>query len=124
MAQIVNALFLLNVPRVSEVRESVASAKLQKARARRGKMPLLELKHVKLMIGRGGVRYTNRGDLARRPGESVEEHRKRLHQVIGHFRTYVKNREAPRVSWVPPHWRGDATKGIVLHERTIIGGKL
>jgi hypothetical protein len=112
-------LFMIVTPRVTEVVEVSHSPKLQKARAKSRKFPLLEYKKCQLQIGHSGVRYRTRSDVARLPGETEAEHHKRLHQVIGHFRTYTKGREQPRISWVPPHWRGDAKLGILVHERTV-----
>lgn len=116
---LLDVLFVLNTPRVSEVVEVKHDAKLQKARAKRGKPPLIEYKKCELQIGNAGVRYRNASDVRRQPGETDAEHKKRLHQVIGHFRTYRKGRETPTIAWVPSHWRGDAKLGILVHERTV-----
>jgi hypothetical protein len=109
-------MFLINVPRVCEISEIKHDAKLQKCRQKAGKMPLIEYKQMILRIGVGGTRAAHRN------GSGVTSDHpdgRRLHEVIGHFRTYTKDRETPMVSYVPHHWRGDPEKGIVLHERVV-----
>lgn len=120
--ELMGALFLINTPRVSEFREHVPSAKLQRRRDKAGKPPLLEIRKVKVVIGRPTVRY-ERSPGGAAPSPDDESHR-RLHQVIGHFRTYVKRHgDSPRVAWVPAHWRGDASLGVILHDRHVVGEK-
>lgn len=114
---VVSAIFLIMTPRVSEIRDHVPSNKLQQRRKHVGESPLISIKKVKLVIGSAGVRYRTTGNGS--PTLSGENHRK-LHQVIGHFRTYEKGRETPHVSFVPGHWRGDPKLGIVLHEREVV----
>jgi hypothetical protein len=114
----VDALFLLTVPRACELREARPSTKLQKARARAGKLPLVEVKRVVLRIGRGAPRYARSTDPSDALGSDARDGR-RLHAVMGHMRTYEKGRSAPLVTWVPEHWRGDAELGVVLHEREV-----
>lgn len=118
MQEILSCLFLICTPRVCEVRDVVQPRKLQAAREKRGKPPLIGYKQLTLNIGVGTPRYASGGGGGGGIGTG-EGHHKRLHQVIGHFRTYVKNRETPRVSWVPPHLRGDAHLGVLLHERDV-----
>lgn len=117
-------LFLLCVPRICEVRTK--TSKLEKERARQPKQhPAVEFKHVTMTIGVGSPRYL--GGAARLAGETDEEHRTRLHRVTWHFRTYryVKGsggavlRDKPLIRLIDEHWRGDASRGIVLHERTV-----
>lgn len=117
-------LFLLCVPRICEVRTK--TSKLEKERARQPKQhPAVEFKHVTMTIGVGSPRYA--GGAARVAGETDEEHRTRLHRVTWHFRTYrykhgsggSVTRDRPLVKLIHEHWRGDASRGIVLHERTV-----
>jgi len=69
-------------------------------------------------VGIGSPHYrSNTG--GRKPLESEEAHHKRLHRVVGHFRTYREGREQPKISFVPQHWRGDAALGVLLHERVV-----
>lgn len=113
---VVDALFLLSVPRVCELRESAHAPKLQRARVRRGKLPLLEIKRVTVLIGEAAPRY------AREPGaggSDGEKERRRYHRVVNFLRTYRKGRDEPRVAFVPGHWRGDPARGVVIRERRI-----
>ena len=116
---ILDALFLLNTPRTCSVETITAPPALQKARARRRMGPLVEFKRVKLLIAEGSRRYTRASDAARRTGETAEQHRKRLHEVIGHWRTYRKDRDVPHSVFVAPYWRGDARLGIIVHDRDV-----
>jgi hypothetical protein len=108
-------LFLLNTPRATETIEHRWPEKLQKARRKRNKVPLVEFKKILVRIG------SPQPKIVRHPNLSAgHDARRRLHQVIGHFRTYTKHHEdKPLVAWVNQHWRGDAELGIVLHERNI-----
>jgi hypothetical protein len=116
-------LFLLTVPRVCEVRTAVSRAERMRAREPR-QHPAVEYKHVKLTIGSGGARYKH---VKREDGETAEDYAKRFHRVMGHFRTYrheygsggSRTRAEPLVRWIPVHWRGDPTKGILLHTRDV-----
>lgn len=111
---VTDALFLLCTPKVSEIRQVQHHRKLQAARERRGKSPLLEYKHVRLVIGQGQPQY--RGA---REGAGVSEIHHRMHRVEGHVRVYRKGRERPLVAFVPEHWRGNPELGILLHEKTV-----
>jgi hypothetical protein len=117
LMEIAELLFLLNTPRVSETKTHVISPKLQKARLRRRKLPLLEFKRVKVLLGAPTIRYPKGTSI---PGETREERHRRLHQVTGHFRHYLQGRDKPHVAWVPPHWRGDAQLGVVMHDHHIV----
>jgi hypothetical protein len=121
-----DALFLINTPRVSEIKKHVPSEKLQKARVRSGKLPMIEYRQVNITVGVGPTHYTNKqsaAPLVRQEGESVEafeRRRRRLHRVIPHFRTYRNDDgTAKRVVPIAEQWRGDASLGVVLHDRKI-----
>lgn len=105
-------LFMLSIPRVCEVREVM----MRRGHNNRVEhvLPRIEYKAVRLRVGKGSPRYE-----AQQPGESFEAYKRRLHHVIGHFRTYVKGRDMPRLSWVEPHWRGDAERGVLLKEHHV-----
>jgi hypothetical protein len=118
LMEIAELLFLLNTPRVSETKTPTISPKLQRARLRRRKLPLLEFKRVKVLLGAPSIRYPKGAPHI--PGETREERHRRLHQVTGHFRHYLQGRDKPHVAWVPPHWRGDAQLGVVMHDRRVI----
>lgn len=119
---VMSALFFLTVPRICEIKETSAGARLQRAREKKGKPPIVEMKKVKLSVGIGRTRYKNTGgghspDHARGTGDF----KKRLHPVIGHLRVYTKRQKGePLVSWVPHHYRGNAELGVVMHERDVV----
>lgn len=115
---VVGALFLLTTPRVCEIRPQPKSHRLQKARERRGRPPLVEVKQVTLNVGIGRPRY-ERGDCAPSARHEADARHRRLHPVLGHMRTYEKGRETPHVTWVPHHWRGDPELGIVIHDHIV-----
>ena len=110
-------LFLINTPKAVEQIEHRWPEKLQRARKKRNKIPLLEFRKILVRIGSPHTRTVyHPGNLS----QGATDARRRLHQVIGHFRTYTKHHEEkPLVAWVPQHWRGDATLGVVMHERTL-----
>ena len=119
---VIDGLFLIMTPRVCEIRHSDFSGKLNRRRIASGRLPLVEYKKMVLKVGIGQPRYVRS---AGGPAPLVADHRegshKRLHRVIGHFRTYRANRETAKVSFVPQHWRGDAELGVVLHTRHVKG---
>lgn len=111
---LLDCLFLINTPRVCEVRAGGFGPRKKKVQERTGKT-FIELKMMKVLVGIGSPRYE------RGPNQDVNEGiRHKLHRVIGHFRTYREGRTAPKISFVPEHWRGDAHLGMVLHERKVI----
>lgn len=112
----VEAMFLINTPRVCELRE--ASSGHRKIRKHRSNLPFVEYRKVIMKIGIGTPRYKSNGA---RSQEEVEHEasQRRLHRVAGHFRTYREGREQPKVTFVPQHWRGNAELGILLHEREV-----
>jgi len=115
-------LFLLNVPRVCEMRDHKPSDKLQRARTRSGKSPLIEFRQVKLVVGLGSPRYKQaQGSRAVSNSATDEAYaHKRLHRVIGHFRIYHERHDKGLPpSWVPEHWRGDASRGVILKNRNV-----
>jgi len=122
-SSVTGALFFLSVPRTIELRE-VKSARIRRIHEKQV-YPDVEYKQVKLKIGGKHVQYV------RREGESEAEYHKRLHHVIGHFRTYthtygskgVEKRPVPKTVWIEPHWRGDASMGVLLREHIIETGE-
>lgn len=114
---LVDALFVLSQPRVSELREVAHHPKKQKARVRSGALPLLEYKHVRMLVGATEASYAQ---VTAHRAEDGGAH-KRLHRVRGHVRVYRENehRDKPIVTVIPQHWRGDAKLGIVLHETKV-----
>lgn len=114
---LVDSLFLINTPRVCEIRESTFGSNRKVKAHDKAPLPLVEYKRLTLKVGVGAPRYRGGGNNS--PTESTEARHKRLHRVVGHFRTYRAGREQPKVSFVPQHWRGDAELGILLHEREV-----
>ena len=97
ITDVICALFFLTVPRICEIREAGDLRKLQKARAKKGKPPLVELKRVSLSVGVGRTRYSRSGQGG---GGHSDDHvrgqsdfKKRLHPVIGHLRVYTKRQK-------------------------------
>lgn len=123
----IDALFLLNTPRVSEIKQHKASDKLQRARIRSGKRPFLEYRQVNVVIGVASPTYRNArtqtAPLVREPGESddtFERRRRKLHRVIPHFRTYRRDDgTARKVVPIDEQWRGDPKLGIIIHDRRV-----
>lgn len=118
---LVYTLFLINTPRVCEQRIATIGSPVKKKRNQNpDALPLIELRRVVMRVGIGSPHYPSKGGGSHGTSfESAEAQHKRLHRVIGHFRTYRKEREVPKVAFVPQHWRGDAETGILLHERII-----
>jgi hypothetical protein len=119
VSSFMSALFLLCVPRLCEVRTSPGLPGKIARTAR--EFPAVEFKQVKSVIGGKSVRYLS----PRKEGETEVEYRKRLHHVVGHFRTYkmkwgshgeAERPGGPVIAWVPDHWRGSAERGIVIKE--------
>jgi hypothetical protein len=117
---LVDACFLLNTPRVAELRPAAFGPRRPSVRARTGR-PFVEYKRVVLNIGVAAPHYERRTAAADEliALDEREARRRKLHRVIPHFRTLAKGRERPHVSFVPQHWRGDARLGIVLRENVV-----
>ncbi|PJK29948.1 hypothetical protein [Minwuia thermotolerans] len=83
----------------------------QKKRMKARRPPLLSFNKVTLRLPRKSG--TSRGASCDAAGPV------RRHQVMGHHRVLDRNTRSERLTWVIPHWRGDAAAGVVLKERTI-----
>jgi len=117
---LVDSMFLINTPRVCEVREGHFGSRKPKVAERTG-VPLIEYKSLKIKVGVGTPQYRNGGSRGLSSDrETDEERRHKLHRVVGHFRVYKKNRDTPEPVFVPQHWRGDPALGVVLHDRKIV----
>jgi len=112
---LVDCLFLINTPRVCEIRQGNFGIAKKKVRERTGALPFTEYRRMILKVGVGTPQYRRDSSTS----ETEHERHCRLHRVVGHFRTYREGREQPKVSFVPQHWRGDASLGILLHEREV-----
>jgi hypothetical protein len=102
---------LLNLHRAVQVEAQHAAPKLQRARAKRGKLPLLSFNRVKLKLPKPDL---TRGEYRGRGHPGV-----RFHQVIGHLRLLQAGRIEPVFIWVDAFWRGDARLGVILREREV-----
>lgn len=97
-------LALINTPRVSQVVPHDLS-KLNKARLKRDKPPLLAYKDVIIRPDSG---WTSKSEARRETGEM------RRH----HVRTFLRLKQG-KVELVRAHWRGNRDKGYVLHNHVV-----
>lgn len=126
ITELVFGIFLITQPRVYDMEHHVPSAKLQKARKRSGKRPLLEYKRITLRIGKTATKhYVVRPGTGERIDTSQDtesdaaiQHR-RYHKVMGHFRHYLKGSN-PHTVWIEPHYRGDPALGVTFTERDVM----
>lgn len=103
---LVCVLALINTPRISHVIHHDIDTKLNKARLKRGKIPLMSWRDV-----------TIRPDVGWMPKAVQEEGRtgeKRRH----HVRTFMRLKQG-KVEIVRPHWRGNREKGYVQHRHVV-----
>jgi hypothetical protein len=102
------AIMLLNSRNLATTEHKPAPAKLNKARAARGRAPLLDYTHV-------GIRLT-RALAARAGGAADPRQPTRLHLVRGHFKL-----RAGKVFWWSPHARGvaDTNNPITRQHRSV-----
>lgn len=99
IAAVWSAICLINTPRLS-ILEPVDLTRLNKARARSGKPPLLQHKIVRIAIDRGEVG----------PSVSLPGGERALH----HVRAFLRLKRG-RVELVRPHWRGNPRFGVIKH---------
>lgn len=117
--ELLDCLFLLTVPKVVEYREAEFGPRKPKVQRATGK-PLVEFKRVKIMIGGTEVRSATSGAAEHHlPGEPHTGDRYRYHRVGPFFRTYRKDRDQPQVVLLDTFWRGNPSKGIIIHEKHI-----
>lgn len=101
----------LNTPRVVQ-REAVTwQPAIQKARLKRGKHPLLSFNRVKIELPKTSAHHAS--TMRREQGGGV-----RFHGVLGHLRR-IEKPYGPELTWVSPHFRGDARLGVVVKERQV-----
>lgn len=111
------ALFLLSQPKVYSATVVTHHPKLQRSRIKNGKMPLLEYRRVKVLIGETVKRYqhtSNEND----PVQTDGIIHRRYHHVLGHFRHYEGQR--PHTTWIEPYYRGDPKIGVLIKEHDIV----
>ena len=116
-------LALLGVNRATEVRVSEPAPKLLKARARRGKEPIVTVSRVKIHLGKPTVRYARSEIDAAIRGDAPTRHQA-WHMRSAHLRTYRNKRdgtprEKPLVIRVEAYAAGDPALGVVVRERRI-----
>lgn len=119
-ADLVEALFMICTPRVSDQTRERPPRHERRRALREHRLPPLEFVRVRMVVGEAPPRYASNSTAEERRREDEEYTRRRLHRVMGHFRVYEKGREQKLVSFVPEHWRGDAELGIVMHDRTVV----
>lgn len=113
-------LFVLSTPRVAEVSAPSISRQVRRQMERdiaAGRdVPSIEFRRVTMHLTE---RKAAQSSAPTGETSGVSGGQRKLHQVIGHFRTFTKKRDTPHVVFVPEHWRGDANKGIIIHERHV-----
>lgn len=113
-------LFFLQHPKTIHIEHSLPVApKLQKAREKRGKPPLITYRRIHLLVGKRTVaHYPNCQN-----GFGHEHYGKvRYHRVEGHWRRLHWDDPArATVVFVQEHYRGDPTIGVSLTERHVHG---
>jgi hypothetical protein len=111
-----SALFMLAVPKISEVETVSPSRQVRRACERRGEAPPVEFRRVRMIAGRPNPRSAGGSR-----GDSGEVHRRRYHHVIGHFRNarVGEGRTSFRLTYVPDFWRGDREKGVIIKDRHV-----
>lgn len=121
MAQdVLAALFLLCIPRTHSI-ETTHYSRTERRRALREGIPLIEYKQVKLHVGGQPKADKSTEHRTVELGETYVP--RRLHRVIGHFRVYHKGESNQLITFIPEHWRGDASLGIVMHEHQVVNPK-
>lgn len=101
---------VMTVPGLFVPEHRAASAKLQAARRRSGKEPLVD--YINLEISRPKV--------ATRGVESQSSKIDRMrHQVVGHYRLLTADRPEPKLSFVHSHWRGNSDLGTRIKDYTV-----
>lgn len=97
---VIGALALINTPRIAHVRDATLG-RLNNARDKKHKPPILQYKIVTINIDRGelgnGFQRTQTGERA-------------LH----HVRAFMRLRRG-KVEVVRPHWRGNPRFGVIVH---------
>jgi hypothetical protein len=98
---VVAAALVLGSPKVYEVREADLT-KLNKARVRRGKPPLLSQRDVILRVPNFGAHHSSGAS------DGAGEHSGRVRHLV---RAFTRIRRG-KLEFVRPHWRGDEGRGV------------
>jgi hypothetical protein len=100
---------VMTVPGLFVPEKRVASAKLQNARRRSRKAPLVD--YINLEV----ARPKTSSPAAESQSTKIARIR---HQVIGHYRFLTAGRPTPKLSFVHSHWRGDSSLGTRIKDYT------
>jgi hypothetical protein len=100
---LVGMLILLNSKNCVSINDCTPPAALNKARVKRGKLPLISYRTVKINLGRRDIREAS--------AQKMSESEIRRHLVRGHFKIRKTG-----VYWWRNHIRGVAAAGVVAHE--------
>jgi hypothetical protein len=126
-------LFIMQHPRLTERERVTHPVAVQKKRVAHNKLPLLAYERVYIRINKdvpASVRRTMadgttaRNNFSNTTTTTDDVTHRRYHKVLGHFRTYYRGDARERVIWIEPHWRGDPTLGVVLHEHRVEKGRV
>jgi len=122
VCELIFGIFLVTQPKIYSTDVIKWKETHKRARAAKGKPPLLEYRKLKLHIGRKHKHYAHRPAIGATRIDNTEsaeaiQHR-RYHKVMGHFRHYV-NDYNPHTTWIEPHYRGDPSLGVTFTERDV-----
>ena len=124
VCEILFGIFLVTHTKVYEAEQVTWGEKHRRARAKRGKPPLLEYRRIRVRISKGRKVYAQRPAIdtsnAANNGtdsDAAIQHR-RYHKVMGHFRHYIKH-DPPYTVWIESHYRGDPALGVTFTERDV-----
>jgi len=113
-------LFFLQHPKTIHIERSLpVGPKLQKARKKSSKAPLITYRRIHLLVGQKTARHYPNCQKG-----FGEEHygKKRYHRVEGHWRRlHWDDPERQAVVFVQEHYRGDVALGMSLTERHVYG---
>lgn len=112
-------LFLLNVPRLCEIKPVLGGNAVSRNPVPHD-YPAVEYKRVTITVGKTHPVY-ERVAHSTEPGKTII--RRRLHHVVGFFRHYTKHRAVPKIVWINEQWRGDPKVGVIIKEHHIKGDR-
>lgn len=119
------ALFLLNQPKLIVQQDVQYCAKQNAKRAKKGKPELINYTTTKIkfhILGSNIERLARQGkhvDGLQGARPESDKRGVRYHYVIGHFRCIHRGRSNEYLVWIEPHYRGDASKGVLIRERVL-----
>jgi hypothetical protein len=124
---LVFAIFLLQQPKLIDQTEVRYAPKQNAKRAKHGKPELISYTKTKLkfhILGSNIERRAREGKHVEGVQGNLPDEKRgvRYHYVIGHFRCYHRGQSNEYLVWIEPHYRGDATKGVLIRERVLSKG--